>query len=254
MSAEPGQAPSDAASWRNRANFAFEKDERWTQVDEYNVSHLHAADRKPAPELLARVQASSDAAGMPAVAVSAAHGKFLQIQARLVRARTIVEVGMLGGYSTIWLASSHGEARVTSIEIDEEFAAKAREHFEWAGVAGQVEVRVGSGMDELPKLVEEVREGKRPKVDLAFIDANKENNLDYFNYVMEMAHPGTCIIVDNVVRRGAVVNPAMKNDLRVAGARRVIEGVGKDKRVEATVLQMVGDKTYDGFLTAVVLE
>jgi predicted O-methyltransferase YrrM len=254
MSAERGQAPSDAASWRNRGNFAFEQNPRWTQVDEYNLSHLHTSRHKPAPELLARVQASSDEAGMPPIAVSAAHGKFLQLQARLARARTIVEVGMLGGYSTIWLASSHPEARVTSVEIDEEFAAKAKEHFDWAGVAAQVEVRVGSGMDELPKLVQEVKEGKRPKVDLAFIDANKENNLDYFNYVMEMAHPGTCIIVDNVVRRGTIVDPAMKDDLRIAGARRVIEGVGKDKRVEATVLQIVGDKSYDGFLIAVVLE
>jgi predicted O-methyltransferase YrrM len=253
MSAEKGQAPTDPASWRNRGNFAVEQDPRWTQVDEYNWSHLHAAGSRPDPELLGRVRASSAAAGMPPIAVSAAHGKFLQIQARLLRARAVVEVGMLGGYSTIWLASSHPEARVTSIEIDGAFAAKAREHFEWAGVAGQVEVRVGAGMDELPKLVAEVREGKRPKVDLAFIDANKENNLDYFNYVMEMAHPGTCIIVDNVVRRGAIVDPALKDDPRIAGARRVIEGVGKDKRVEATVLQVVGDKSYDGFLTAVVL-
>jgi predicted O-methyltransferase YrrM len=253
MSAEKGHAPADAQSWRNRGNFAFENDERWTKVDEYNLSHLHAAGSTPDPALLARVQESSAAAGMQPISVSAAQGKFLQIQARLVRARTIVEVGMLGGYSTIWLASSHADARVTSVEIDGEFAAKAREHFGWAGVAGQIEVRVGSGMDELPKMVEEVKAGKRPKVDLAFIDANKENNLDYFNYIVEMAHSGTCIIVDNVVRRGTIVDPAMKDDPRIAGARRVIEGVGKDKRVEATVLQIVGDKTYDGFLTAVVL-
>jgi predicted O-methyltransferase YrrM len=253
MSAEKGQAPTDPASWRNRGNFAFEQNPRWTQVDEYNQSHLHTSGSKPDPELLARVLASSAAADMPPIAVSAAHGKFLQIQARLLRARTIVEVGMLGGYSTIWLASSHAEARVTSVEIDDGFAAKAREHFAWAGVAAQVEVRVGGGMEELPKLVAEVREGSRAKVDLAFIDANKESNLDYFNLVMEMAHPGTCIIVDNVVRRGSIVDPAMKDDPRIAGARRVIEGVGKDKRVEATVLQMVGDKSYDGFLIAVVL-
>jgi predicted O-methyltransferase YrrM len=253
MSAEKGQAPTDPASWRNRGNFAFEQNPRWTQVDEYNQSHLHTSGSKPDPELLARVLASSAAADMPPIAVSAAHGKFLQIQARLLRARTIVEVGMLGGYSTIWLASSHAEARVTSVEIDDGFAAKAREHFAWAGVAAQVEVRVGGGMEELPKLVAEVKEGNRAKVDLAFIDANKESNLDYFNLVMEMAHPGTCIIVDNVVRRGSIVDPAMKDDPRIAGARRVIEGVGKDKRVEATVLQMVGDKSYDGFLIAVVL-
>src|SRR6202012_3416594 len=107
MSAEKGQAPADAQSWRNRGNFAFENDDRWTKVDEYNLSHLYAAGSSPDPALLDRIQASSTAAGMPPIAVSAAQGKFLHIQARLVRARTIVEVGMLGGYSTVWLASSH---------------------------------------------------------------------------------------------------------------------------------------------------
>jgi predicted O-methyltransferase YrrM len=203
---------------------------------------------------MAKVVRSSVDFGMPPIAVSPAHGKFLQIQARVMGARTIVEVGMLGGYSTIWLASSHPDARVTSIEIDDQFAEQAKKHFGWAGMQDRIEVRVGAGMDELPKIVEEVKAGKRPKVDLAFIDANKENNLDYFNYMLDMSHPGTCIIVDNVVRRGTIVDPAKADDPRIMGARRLIEGVGKNKRVEATVLQIVGDKNYDGFLTAVVLE
>jgi len=108
-------------------------------------------------------------------------------------------------------------------------------------------------LDELPKMVEEVKAGTRPKIDMAFIDANKFNNLDYYNYCMEMAHSGTVIVIDNVVRRGRVVDDEIaKTDSNIQGTRRAIEGVGKDDRVDAMVLQVVSDKGYDGFLTALV--
>jgi predicted O-methyltransferase YrrM len=227
-------------------------DERWTKVDEYNLSHLHAKGAYPDPELMDGILESSRAAGLPAIAVSPAHGKFLQLQARMLQAKTIVEVGMLGGYSTIWLATSHAGARVTSVELDAEFAKVAQKHFEQAGVADRIEVLLGSGVDRLPELVQQVKDGKRPKVDMAFIDANKENNLEYFNSVVEMARPGACIIVDNVVRMGKVVDESKFDDPSVKGTRRLIEAVGKDTRVDATILQTVAEKSYDGFMVATV--
>ncbi|KAF2670457.1 O-methyltransferase [Microthyrium microscopicum] len=242
----------DKTYWRTPKSFRFEADERWSAVDKYNWSHLHAGNTKPDPDMLEKVLQSSTDGGLPPIAVSPAHGKFLQIQARLMGAKNIMEVGMLGGYSTIWLASSSPDAKVTSIEIDEDFAALAKKHFGWAGVEKQIEVKVGSAMSEMPKLVEEVKAGKREKIDLAFIDANKPNNLEYFNWCVEMARPGACIIIDNVVRMGRVVDPSAFEDPNVAGTRRAIEAIGKDSRVDATILQMVGDKSYDGFLTAIV--
>ena len=248
------QTTHDTAYWHNPKAFQFENDERWSKVDEFNWTRLHAAGSQPAPELLNKVLQSSVDSGMPAIAVSPAHGKFLQIQARLMQARNILEVGMLGGYSTIWLASSHPDVKVTSIEIDEEFIKLAKTHFEWAGVTDQIDIKHGAAMDVFPPLVQEVKDGKLPKFDLVFIDANKENNLDYFNFALEMARPGTCIIIDNVVRRGGVVDPSKVNDSLIKGTIRAIEGVGANKRVDATILQVVGDKSYDGFLTAIVKE
>jgi predicted O-methyltransferase YrrM len=244
----------DHSYWHNRKAFSFENDDRWSKVDEFNWSKLHTSGSQPSQEILDRVLKSSEESGMPPIAVSPAHGKFLQIQARLMQARNILEVGMLGGYSTIWLASSHKDTKVTSIEIDPEFAKLAKKHFEWAGVSDRINVEVGPAMDVFPGLVQEVKDGKLPKFDLVFIDANKENNLDYFNFALEMSRPGTCIIIDNVVRRGGVVDPAKQNDRGIQGAIRAIEGVGANKRVDATILQVVGGKTYDGFLTAIVNE
>jgi len=244
----------DIAYWRNPNAFQFENDPRWSRVDEFNWTKLHGEGSYPASELLNKVLQSSVDNGLPPIAVSPAHGKFLQIQTRLQGARNILEVGMLGGYSTIWLASSHPDVKVTSIEIDKDFAALAQKHFEWAGVSDRIEVKLGAGLDVFPSLVQEVKEGKRPRYDFVFIDADKEHNLDYFNFALEMARPGTAIVIDNVVRRGGVVDPSQQDDPRIQGTIRAIEGVGANKRVDATILQVVGDKSYDGFLTAIVKE
>lgn len=254
MSSEPPKDLSQPQSyWRNPASFKFEADPRWSAVDEYNWSHLHSKPHaKPDNALLARILHNSKDAGLPPIAVAPAHGKFLQLQARMIQARNIVEVGMLGGYSTVWLASSHADARVTSIEIDEEYATLAKQHFKEAGLASQIDVRVGSAMDVLKEMVQEFKEGKRGALDMAFIDANKTNNLDYFNYCLEMSRPGSVIVVDNVVRMGGVVDAAKADDANIQGTKRLIEGVGKEERVDATILQIVGEKNYDGFLTAVV--
>jgi len=254
MSDQADKQVYDKAYWRNKGSFKFEADERWTKVDQYNWSKLHPTGSYPEPDLLEKVIQSSTDSGLPTIQVSPAHGKFLQIQARLMQARNILEVGMLGGYSTIWLASSHKDAKVTTIEIDEEYVPLAKKHFEWAGVAERIEVRVGPAMDVFPGIVQEVRDGKRPKLDLVFIDANKENNLDYFIYALDIVRPGGAIIIDNVVRRGGVVDPDAQENPQVKGTVRAIEGIGKDKRVDAVILQVVSDKSYDGFLTAIVKE
>jgi predicted O-methyltransferase YrrM len=240
--------------WHNRQSFKFENDDRWTEVDNYNWSKLHASGAQPPQELLERVLKSMEESSMPPIAVSSAQGKFLQIQARLMQARNILEVGMLGGYSTIWLASSHKDAKVTSIEIDPDAVKVAKKHFEWAGVSDRIDIKHGAAMDVFPGLVQAVKDGKLPKFDLVFIDANKENNLEYFNFALEITRPGSCIVIDNVVRRGGVVDPEQKSDPRIQGAIRAIEGVGANPRVDATILQTVGDKSYDGFLTAIVKE
>jgi predicted O-methyltransferase YrrM len=176
--------------WNRPERFLFEHDERWTKVDEYNWSHLHAKGAYPDTKLMESVLESSEFAGLPPIAVAPAHGKFLQLQAKMLQAKTILEVGMLGGYSTIWLATSHPDVKVTSIELDTEFAKVAKKHFELAGVSDRIEVVLGSALDKLPGLLQEVKDGKRPKIDMAFIDANKENNLEYFNTAVEMARPG----------------------------------------------------------------
>jgi len=242
-------------SWNQITEFSFQKDPIWTAVDQYNWSHLHTKGAVPEPELLGKILKSSEEAGLPQIAVSPAQGKFLQIQARLLQAKNILEVGLLGGYSTIFLATSSPNVKVTTMEIDPTSIAVSKKHFEWAGVSNQIEIKQGAALDSFPGLVQEVKDGKRPKYDFVFIDANKENNLDYFNYALEMSHAGTCIIIDNVVRRGRVISEAeAQKDTAVAGTRRAIEGVGKNPKVDATIMQLVGDKNYDGFLVSVVKE
>lgn len=249
------QKPHDKQYWRTQGSFVFENDERWTSVDRYNWAKLHPAGSYPEPELLERIIASSVESGLPTIQVSPAHGKFLQIQARLMQARNILEVGMLGGYSTIWLASSHKDAKVTTIEIDEDYVPLAKKHFEWAGVGERIDIEVGSAMDVFPRIVKDVKDGKRPKLDFVFIDANKQNNLEYFQFALEVVRPGGAIVIDNVVRRGGVVDPKARDENpQVIGTVRAIEGIGKETRVDAVILQVVSDKSYDGFLTAIVKE
>ena len=175
------------------------------------------------------------------------------MQCKLIKAKHVLEVGTLGGYSTIWLASSSSDIEVTTIEVDEHHAKVARESIANAGLSDRVELIVGSGVDVVARLSAEVQQGKRPKFDFAFIDADKPNNWNYLRETTSMSRAGACLIVDNVVRRGTTANDELaKTDKAVEGSRLVIEEAGRDERLDATLLQMVGEKNYDGMLICVV--
>jgi predicted O-methyltransferase YrrM len=230
---------------------SYEKDPRWTAVDDYSFAHLHPSSRRtPTNETLSHALSTSTAQGLPDIAVSASQGKYLQLQARLLKAKNVLEVGTLGGYSTIWLAHASADVKVVSVEVDAHHAEVARANLEHAGVADRVDVRLGAGADVLPQIREEVEQGRLGRFQLVFIDADKENNWNYVDIAIGMCEPGACIIVDNVVRKGQLAYET--DDPRIAGARRVVENVGKDERLDGVVVQTVGDKNYDGFLIAVV--
>ena len=196
---------------------SHEKDARWTAVDTYSFSHLHpSTETSPSPSSLQQALDASQKAGLPDIAVSPSQGKYLQLTARLARAKNILEVGTLGGYSTIWLATSSPGVQVTSLEIDSHHADVARANIKNAGLEDKVEVKLGAGMDVLPQLVQEVKEGKRAQFDLVFIDADKENNWNYVDLALHMCDSGACVIVDNVVRKGQLAEET--DDPRVAGA------------------------------------
>ncbi|KAH7075842.1 O-methyltransferas-like protein family 3 [Paraphoma chrysanthemicola] len=228
---------------------SYEVDPRWVAVDEYALSHLHPSHAVPSTSALEHALKTSKKEGLPDIAVSAAQGKYLQLQARLIRAKNVLEVGTLGGYSTIWLANATPNTHVTSVEVDPHHAEVARSNIKSAGVEDRVDVHLGPGIEVLPQLAEEVKAGKREKFQLVFIDADKENNWNYVDIALGMVKSGACIIVDNVVRKGQLAKET--TDPRIAGARRVVENIGKDERLEGVVVQTVGDKNYDGFLFAV---
>ncbi|KAJ1546911.1 hypothetical protein HK096_004522 [Nowakowskiella sp. JEL0078] len=226
--------------------------EVWTAVDHYTGEHL-----KPGIDglevALSYAQENSASHNLPPISVSPAHGKFLQLQARVLGVKNILEVGTLGAYSTIWLANAAPDVTVTTIEVNEAHAAVARDNLKNAGLANRVEVIVGSAVDVFPRLIEEVSKGIRKPFGLIFIDADKENNWYYFENSIKISVPRTLIIVDNVVRNGTLINDTLaKEDSRIRGAREVIEKAGKDERVDSVVLQTVGEKSYDGFLISVV--
>jgi predicted O-methyltransferase YrrM len=227
-----------------------ERDPRWTAVDEYAFSHLHSSSAIPSSSVLNYALSTSEKEGLPDIAVSPSQGKYLQLQARLMRAANVLEVGTLGGYSTIWLANATPTVKVTSVEVDKHHAEVARANIKHAGVEDRVDVRLGPGMEVLPQLAEEVRGGKRAEFDFVFIDADKMNNWNYVDIALGMCESGACIIVDNVVRRGRLANDV--DEPGVVGARMVVENIGKDERLEGVVMQTVGEKSYDGFLFAVV--
>ncbi|KNG50117.1 o-methyltransferase family 3 [Stemphylium lycopersici] len=228
-----------------------EKDPRWTAVDTYTTSHLHSSPSStPQPSTLQHALDASAKAGLPDIAVSASQGKYLQLTARLARATKILEVGTLGGYSTLWLATAGPDVHVTSVEVDPHHAHVARTNIESAGLQDRVDVRLGAGLDVLAQLAQEVGEGKRDRFQFVFIDADKQNNWNYVDIALGMCESGACVIVDNVVRKGKLAKDI--DDPGVVGARRVVENVGKDQRLDGVVLQTVGEKSYDGFLLAVV--
>jgi predicted O-methyltransferase YrrM len=191
----------------------------------------------------------STAAGLPEIQVSAPQGKLLHLLARMGNARRILEIGTLGGYSAIQLARALPDGgRLISLEFDAKHAAVARANLQRAGLSDRAEVRVGPALDLIPKLA---AEGAGP-FDLVFIDADKENNPEYFQWALKLSRPGTLIIVDNVVRDGAVLD-AKSKEASTQGTRRVLEMMASEPRVTATAVQSVGAKGWDGMALAVVL-
>ena len=218
--------------------------EQWTAVDRYLADLLFPPD----PALDAAL-ADSAAAGLPAIAVSPPQGKLLHLLARTAGARSILEIGTLGGYSTIWLARAlPKDGRVVTLELDPKHAAVARANFALAGLAHVIDLRVGRAIDTLPQLVAE----ERGPFDFIFIDADKAGIPEYFTWALKLARRGTAIVVDNVIRNGAVADAA-STDASVRGVRRFNELLAKETRVSATTIQTVGSKGYDGFTLALVV-
>jgi predicted O-methyltransferase YrrM len=192
--------------------------------------------------------ASSAASGLPAISVSPAQGKLLHLLARVQGARNILEIGTLGGYSTIWLARAlPAGGHLISLELDLKHAEVARANVARAGLADRVEIRLGRAVDSLQQLV---TEGRGP-FDLIFIDADKPGYSDYLKWSLKLARQGTLMIADNVVRKGEIINSA-SSDLNVQGIRRFNELLAAEKRVTTTVLQTVGSKGYDGLAVILV--
>lgn len=216
----------------------------WTAVDKYITDLLVPSDSA----LEAALQASS-AAGLPHIQVSPAQGKLLHLLARACGARQVLEIGTLGGYSTIWLARAlPAGGRVVTLEADPKHAEVARANFSQAGLTGAIELRLGPALETLPKLVSE---GRGP-FDLIFIDANKSQMPEYFDWALKLARAGSVIIADNVIRDGRVLDTA-SGDPDIQGVRRFNERLASEKRVSATEIQTVGSKGYDGFAFAMVI-
>ena len=218
-------------------------EELWTAVDRYLGDLLAPGD--PALE---EALAASAAAGLPAINVSPVQGKLLHLLARAIGARNILEIGTLGGYSTIWLARALPEGgRLISLEADPRHAEVARANIARAGLQAIVEVRLGMALDTLPGLAAERTE----PFDFVFIDADKPNNEAYFDWALKLSRPGSIIVVDNVVREGEVID-ADSDSSTVQGVRRLLERLAAEPRVGATAIQTVGAKGYDGFAIALV--
>jgi predicted O-methyltransferase YrrM len=218
----------------------------WANVDRYFVDQLVPA--KDGDEHDAALRANKKA-GLPTIDVSRLQGKFLELLVRISGARSILEIGTLGGYSTIWMANALPEGgRIVTLEFDPHHAEVARENLRNAGVLDSVDLRVGRAIDSLPTL----QNTAAAPFDLIFIDADKESYAEYLQWALKLSRPGTVIVADNVVREGKVVQ-ADCDDPLVQGVRRFTELMAAEPRLSATVLQTVGIKGYDGLAVAVVL-
>jgi predicted O-methyltransferase YrrM len=212
----------------------------FTRVDAYITQALLDRD-----EVLDQALTDARAAGMPPINVAPNQGKFLNILAQVVGAQRILEIGTLAGYSTIWLARAlPPDGQLVTLEYSPKHAEVARRNIERAGLADRVEIRVGAALDSLP--------GLRGPFDFVFIDADKDNNPGYFQWALKLARPGTVIVVDNVVRAGAVVDDLA--DPAAQGIRRMNELIAAEPRVTATAVQTVGSKGWDGFCLVRVLD
>jgi predicted O-methyltransferase YrrM len=212
----------------------------WTDVDRVINDALGGDD-----DSLAAAVAATAEAGMPAINVTANQGKLLALLVRATRARRVLEIGTLGGYSTIWMARAlPADGHLVTLEVDPHHAEVAGDNLRRAGVADRVEIVVGAALDSLPGVA-----GAGGTFDLTFIDADKEHNADYFAWAVRLATPGGLVIVDNVVRGGAIADPA-RTDAAVEGVRRLFEVMASTPGVESTAVQTVGSKGHDGFALA----
>jgi predicted O-methyltransferase YrrM len=219
-------------------------EETWVAVESYLDGLLIPADAA-----LNAALADSAKAGLPEIAVSASQGKLLHLLAKMQGARKILEIGTLGGYSTIWLGRAlPARGRVVTLEAEKKHAEVARRNIARAGLSGKVEVRLGPALTTLSQMAGE----RRAAFDFVFIDADKENTTEYFEWALRLSRSGSVIVVDNVIRDGEVADAA-SSDPRVQGIRRFNEALAREKRVSATTIQTVGSKGYDGFTLAVVL-
>lgn len=211
----------------------------WAEVDQYLVDTL-VGDQD------ADVFEANAAGGLPPIDVSPPQGKLLHLIARSIGARRVLEIGTLGGYSTLWLARAVGpEGRVITLEYEPRHAEVATANLSRKGVVDRVEIRVGAALDSLPALAEE------EPFDLVFIDADKPNNSNYLTWALRLTRPGSVIIVDNVVRNGGIADPDSGNEA-VRASRAVLELIAAEPRLDGTALQLVGSKGWDGFAYALV--
>jgi predicted O-methyltransferase YrrM len=215
--------------------------EIWTGVDRYFADALIQSD----PALEGALKRSAEA-NLPSINVSPTQGKMLHLLAKIQGARRILEIGTLGGYSTIWLARAlPADGRLITLEYEPKHAAVARDNLAAAGVEKIVDIRVGRALDSLPKIAAE----NAGPFDLIFVDADKPSNPDYFQWAMKLSRRGSLIIIDNVVRKGEVINAASA-DTSIIGTRKMVEILSREERVTATAIQTVGIKGYDGFVIA----
>jgi predicted O-methyltransferase YrrM len=218
--------------------------EKWTAVDRYITEKL-----VPTDAILEATLAANAAAELPAIDVAPNQGKLLHLLALMKRPRRILEIGTLGGYSTIWLARALAPGgRLVTLEVDAKHAAVARANLDRAGFSGVVEIRVGPAAESLARLCEEGAE----KFDVIFIDADKPSNPVYLGWALKLATVGSLIVIDNVVREGAIVDGSSA-DRGVQGVRALFDMLAAEPRLSATALQTVGSKGYDGFAMAVVV-
>ncbi|MBI5058571.1 O-methyltransferase [candidate division KSB1 bacterium] len=218
--------------------------EQWTAVDAYVIDLLHPADA-----VLADVLRACDDAGLPRIQVAPNQGKLLQILGQVIGARQILEIGTLGGYSTIWLARGlPADGYLLTLEANSHHADVARANLRRAGYERTVEVRQGNALEILPELVA----ARRGPFDLIFIDADKPSYAEYFAWSLKLARPGTLIIADNVIRHGEVANGASADPL-VVGVRQFLAAVAAEPRVQATAIQTVGCKGWDGLAVMAVM-
>jgi predicted O-methyltransferase YrrM len=220
-------------------------EQQWSDVDRYLVSLL-----TPSDAALDKALEDSDEAGLPQINVAPNQGKFLKLLATIQGARRILEIGTLGGYSTIWLARSlPGDGTLISLELEPHHADVARKNLERAGLGARVEIRVGPAPASMRQLIDQ---GAEP-FDFIFIDADKEGYPEYLELSLHLSRPGTVIVADNVVRNGDVAN-LDSTDPRVQGVRAFLELAGAESRLQGTAVQTVGSKGYDGFALFVVTE